>query len=159
MALNLNALLSTTANLIEKNKTTVNSGLNSEYKSIHIGVQGMHENYPVPKTLYPTIFVELVRKDEDFEQLGQSARRATEIGIQIVPVTEYGIGINDARAFAAKEIITLTQNIETVFRENVSMSTTVDWVLIESTNYSGQVRDETYNHVAVITLKVNKRTL
>ena len=156
MSLNVISILSTTANLLDKEKATINAGLNKSFTKIVIGVDGLHESYPVPKHLYPIIFVEVANKSEDFSCMGNYSERDTDISMTIVPVTDYGEGIGRSREYAAQEILQITQNIENVIRDHIALSSTVESCNIEGTSYGVQVREDTYNHVSRISLKIKK---
>jgi hypothetical protein len=159
MSLNVLSILSTTANLLEKEKDTVNLNLNKKYSNVVIGVDGLHQSYPVPKSLYPVIFVEAVSKSEAFSCLGNYSERDAELSVNIIPVTEYGIGIDSSREHAANEILQITQNIENIIRDHVALSSTVESCNIESTTYGTQLREDTWNHVSIINLKIFKRAI
>ena len=159
MSLNVLSILSTTANLLLKEKDTVNLNLNKKYSNVVIGVDGLHQSYPVPKSLYPVIFVEAVSKSEAFSCLGNYSERDAELSVNIIPVTEYGIGIDSSREHAANEILQITQNIENIIRDHVALSSTVESCNIESTTYGTQLREDTWNHVSIINLKIFKRAI
>lgn len=162
MAFNIVGILSTTANLLEKNNSTastydISSGLNTRVKTFKRGVEGMHEKYAVAKTMYPAIFVELSRKREQFDTLGRVSNRTIDISVDIVCVTDYGAGIG--REVSDTEIITLSQNVEELIRNFPKLSSTsVLMTNINESDYSVVLQDDTYNKVARIGLEITTRT-
>lgn len=157
--------MTSVVNLLDENNTTtatynISASLSSaKVKTVYKGVAGMHESFPVPSTMYPCVFVELVDKSEEFRELGQSARRWVDITFDIVPVTNFGMGQTGVdRTASDVEIVQLTQNIEALIRSKVTLSGTVDMCLITNTDYSVKVSNDTYNGVSKIRLSCKKLT-
>lgn len=168
MALDLTSILDSIKNLLEKNNTHTSSyyigdGLNGKVKSFYSGINGMNESTPIPLSLYPAIFVELNRKSENYERLGSANRRDVDIEINIIPITNYGAGSSSqsiSRKNADYECIRLSQNIEELIRNKISLSNTVSWVLTSTDyNYRTQNQDNTYNCVSKIYLDITKKNI
>jgi len=166
MALDLKAMLSSTSNMIAKHKDTgstyfTGSGLIKKVQVHFNGLSGLHEGIPVPLENYPAIFTELVDSDDAFIRLGSSARRDAEITFNIIAVTNYqgpGEGENVGRQKADAEVITLTQNINNLLRNNIRLSQTsvVSHSLVTGVDFSRRVdtKTATYNAMSTITLQV-----
>ena len=137
----------------------ISKNLNGRVKAIYKGVEGMHEEFPIMKTLLPCVFLEVANKQEVFGQLGNSAKRNMELSYTIVPYTSHGIGTGaegEARENASKEIIQLTDNIERLMRQNVNLSGTVQRCHVTSTDYRSTVRESVYTCQSVIRLQILK---
>jgi len=162
--MNVVSLLESFKNLLNKNNTVTSSydiseSLNERVKKIYKGVEGMHRTLPVPVSRYPVVFVEIASKPEEFVELGNSARRDIEFNFQLVGITNYGIGSLDegtARENSDNEVIQLTQNIETLLRNKITLSNTVDYCAISDVDYSADVSEKTYNSIAIINVMAKK---
>jgi hypothetical protein len=165
MSLDLTAQITSLVTFLNDNNTTTSSNYissslsSSKVKTVYKGVSGMHQSFPVPATMYPCIFVELVSKTEEFRELGRSARRWVDITYDIIPITNYGMGqVGIDRTVSDVEIIQLTQNIEALIRANITLSSTVDITEIKKTDYSVKISNDTYNAVSRIRLSCKKLT-
>jgi len=165
LALDLTSQLTSLVNLLDENNTTTStynisaSLSSSKVKTVYKGVAGMHESFPVPATMYPCVFVELVSKSEELNEIGRSARRWVDMTFDIIPVTNYGMGQSGVdRTASDVEIIQLTQNIEALIRANITLSSTVDIAEIRDTDYSVRLSNDTYNAVSRIRLSCKKLT-
>ena len=163
MSVNILTIKDALVNLIHKNNTTtssldVSAGLVTRVYDI-IGANS--EKMPIMNILYPVVFVEVKREAEEFAQLGNSARRNVEIGIDVVPVIEYGLGITTAEINPKEEnddeIIKLTQNIQELIRNKITLSNTVDSVRISETAYDAKYSDNVYNVQSRISLIIKRR--
>lgn len=172
MAFSVVNLMGTIENLLTKNNTNtagsggsldISDGLNNRVVSFYKGVQGLHEVLPVPKTLYPAVFIEMGPKGEDFGQLGNNAKRKMVMNVDIVPVThlETTSVQGESRENANLEIITLSQNIEELIRNKVRLSTSSgksNLILnakVLNSNYSVNLgQEQTYNNVSIISLEI-----
>lgn len=168
MALDITSIMDSIKNLLEKNNTitssyNISNGLNGKVKSFYSGIQGMSENTPVALSLYPAVFVELSRKVENYERLGSPNRRDADIEMNIIPITNYGAGTSSqskSRMNADYECINLTQNIEELIRNKITLSNTVSWVLTNTDyNYRTQNVENTYNCVSRIFLDIKKKNI
>ncbi|MDY6888137.1 MAG: hypothetical protein SVV88_10955 [Pseudomonadota bacterium] len=166
MALSLINTLASVQNLFAKNNTITSSydisaDLQNRVSKIYQGTQGMNQDFPMIETFFPAIFIEIDTKLEEISQLGKSARRDVEMSFDIVLMTYYGMGSGDegvGRENASKELLYLAQNVESLLRNKITLSGTVDWSIIESTDYSSVVGDATYNSAGIIKLKAQKLT-
>ena len=159
----LDQLISLT-NLLEKNNTHTSSydisdGLVERVQRIVYGKDGIHEALPMAEVYQPIIFVELGNKIETFSQIGNSVSRYIDINYNIVVYTNYGMSSDyygDSSVNSDKENLTLTQNIENLLRHHVSLSNTVDQSLIEGTDFSTDIQEESYISVSTINLMTKK---
>lgn len=167
MALNLVSLLDSFENLLDKNNTTtsdydISNNLNIRVQKFYSGIDGLHDKSPIPINLYPVVFIELINKTEEISQLGHStANRNMEINFNIIPVIYYGAGSEiefvEGRIKANKEVLYLSQNIESLIRNNITLSNTVDWVNVDNTEYSISLNENaTYNMISKISCKAFK---
>lgn len=155
MALNLKTIQTAIANLITRNNTTtssydVSSGLNTRLQAVYIGDPF---NSPVPNTAYPVCFVKLISKTEEHRQLGRSAQRSATINFEITPVTMYGMAVGLGGQYSDEEVIVLSQNIENLLRNKITLSGTVSYCLNSGTRYEDKVGNDTWNKMAVISLE------
>lgn len=166
MALNVSSVLTSIENLLVKNNTTsssddISSGLTKRVQVFRKGVRGISEKTPLAKNVqYPAIFTELSSKEEELRSIGNNSKRDISVEFLIVPVVDYsgtpGSGIYDSD----NEVMILTQNIEGLLRGNITLSSTVSWSEVVSTDWSNQIRDDAHNSVSKITLKtyfINQR--
>jgi len=158
MAVDLTSILGSLENLLHKNNTVssssdISNSLNKRVQVFYKGSRGMSNKQPVPKTLYPCVFVELGNKTEEFITVGNNAKRDMNIEFDIVPVVDYGIGTFDSRENSDIELIKLSQNIESLIRANITLSSTVHQALIINSTYDVELKaDDTYISVSRITL-------
>jgi len=162
--MDLVTLLGKIESLIEKNNTTtssydISSGLNERVVGFLKGTDGLSGRASIPKNLYPYVFTELVSKEEDFAQVGNSSNRDTVTQFRVIPVTDYGlgstVGASEGLEVADLELIKLAQNIENLLRAKISLSSTVDHILISNTEYGTIFKEpKTYNAAATINLEV-----
>lgn len=166
MAFTLTAFLSSTENLLIKNNSTggsyyLGSGLFKRPQSFYKGCVGMSEK-PLLSTVYPAIFVELVRKEEDFSNMGKTNKRNMLIEIDFIAITDYGIGVANtgtaAKEIAHLECIQLTDNIEYLLRNHIGLSQTSNRGVAASkiidTRYLDATRDSFFNCSSRIRLEV-----
>jgi len=159
MALNLITFGDSLKNLIEKNNTTTSSynisaGLNEKVKQV---VRGYHEIKPILNINFPSVFVELNNKQEEFAQLGRTDRRNISLNYNIVGVTDYGLGQPDGREASDDEMIRLSSNLESLFRTfpKLSNTTQVLQALVSNVNYDVSESNDTYNSIVEITLTID----
>jgi hypothetical protein len=161
MGLNLKSFLSSTASILNDHNATgstyfIASGCSKVVGKFYRGVQGMHESIPVPLEIYPVVFVELNNTSNVLERLGNSNKRDVELGFDIVTVTNYGAGSN-VEGYAVEnaymENIVLTQNIETLLRNYLTLSGTVSWVETFGTEYGTKSGENYCNVVSKIKCK------
>jgi len=166
MAFSLVTFLTSVENLLVKNNTTggtyfIGDGLFSKVLSFHKGANGMSEK-SLFSNQYPAIFVELVRKEENFSNMGNTGKRNLTIEVDIVPITEYGAGIGEtgtsAKELAHLQCIRLTDNIEYLLRNKTNLSQTaigVSYSRITDTRYLDNTRDSFFNCNSRIRLEVD----
>jgi hypothetical protein len=158
---NVVTFLTKIESLLNKNNTIsssydISDSLNKRVQRFYKGTSGMHTSLPVIDELYPCVFVEMDSKEEDWSQIGNSARRNMEIRFNIIPVVNYGMGATTdetaGRELSNIECIQVTQNIEYLLREKITLSqTTIQWNKIENTDYSQTLNEEnTYNSMGII---------
>jgi len=159
MAIDVYAIRGYIVNLLTENNTTtssydISSGLTERVKEII----GDYAKSPQLNINYPAIYVETKnKKEEHFVMGGGSNKRNITMQFDIVAVCQYGFGQFDGRLLSDKEMITLAQNIESLFRNKITLSNTVDMCLVTNTDYDvEQVGESTYNSAARISLEVKK---
>jgi hypothetical protein len=141
---------------LDKNNTTgssynISSSLTSAVQAVYVGY---HVNKPIPNTVYPVIFIEPRDKVENFEQLGNTARRTIDVYCDIVAITNYGMAIS--RETSDNEMLQLSANIETLLRNYPRLSqTAVMMSNIDGTDYDVVESNDTWNSIARIKLAAN----
>jgi len=156
--MNLVSILGSVENLIIKNNTItsdydISEELQKRVKKVHKGVAGMHETFPILKSLQPVVFVEIESTSDNISQLGNSAKRNVELNFNIVSVVNYGLSVaseGESREKLSLESIRLSQNIETLLRNHITISNTVDWCRIESVIYSTNIEETAYQNISII---------
>jgi len=164
--MNVVSFLTDIESLLLRNNTStatydVSASLNKRVQRFYKGTSGMYSRLPVIDDLYPCVFVEMDNKEEDWSQIGTSARRNMEIRFDIIPVVQYGMGATTdettGRELSNLECIQLSQNIENLLRNKITLSqTSVQWSMVESTDYSSTLNEEsTYNSMALLHCKAH----
>ena len=160
MALNLITFRNSVANLFNKNNTTtvgatadISNGLQERVKQVITG----YSKQPVININYPTVFVELKSKSEEFALAANTAIRDHTILMDIVGVVDFGVGQQDGRNESDDEMILLSSNLERLVRQNPRLSNTsqirqaaisnVDYDVVESSF-------ESYNSITRISLEI-----
>jgi len=140
------------------NTNTATTDLSGNLKKKVAKISGSNaEKKPLLNIHYPALFVEVKNEVDDFYLMGNSENRDVEIGIDVVAVVDYGVGLSDAREESDDELIRLSNNIQTIFRKNISLSSTVDSCLVANTNYEAEYVEDTYNSQSRISLIIKKR--
>lgn len=157
MSINVLNIKNSLQNLITKNNTNtsdydVSADLDGRVKFISGGTA---VRVPVLNISYPAVFVALRNVEDKHVELGMSARRDTELMFQITGIIDFGIATDITGEKSDNEIIQLSQNLENLFRNKITLSATVDSCLVTETDYI--VAGGTYNSHANINLLINKR--
>lgn len=163
--MNINSITSSIKNIFsEANTTTASNDLSANLKkrvqSIIKGTRNSHDSIAVPITAYPIVFVQASRNDPEWRELGDSSRRDLEVNFVITGVTHEGMSSGDertSRETADSELLELANNIEQIVHNNVTMSSTVQWIQVDSSDYSANVADKAYNSVVEVTLRARVR--
>jgi hypothetical protein len=159
MSVNVLTIKNAVKNLIEKNNTNtstydISNGLQGKVKTIS---SSNSEKQPILNLNYPAIFVEVKSESDDYYLIGNSNNRSVEVSLDIVSIVDFGIANNNAREESDDELLQLTQNIQDLFRNNISVSSTVDSCLIENTDYDAEYAEDIYNSQSRISMIIKKR--
>ena len=159
MAVNAGTIKAAVKNLITKNNTVTSSyyvsdGLEQTVQFIS-GASSVKK--PVMTFEYPAVFVELKSSLDDWTSLGNTARRNTDINIDVVCVVDWGITQENAREESDDELILLTENIKDLFRNHITISSTADSCLVTDINYEAEYAEDTYNSQSRMNLLIKKR--
>lgn len=157
MAVDVLSIKNSLKNLLEKNNTNtsnydISTDLVSRVKKIS---SANSKKLPVLKLDYPVVFVELKNNKDSHIEMGNTARRDTEISIDIVPVIDYGMGTTEAQENSDDECFQLSQNIQYLLRNYITLSSTVDSCIIDNVDYD--IDEGTYNSQSRISLLIKKR--
>lgn len=140
------------------NNTTTSGGLSEGLNSKVTKISGSNaDKQPVMLYEYPIVFVEAKTKDNEFDVIGNTSKRDAEIEIDIVPVVDFGITQENAREESDDELITLTENIESLINNNINLSNTVLSVLVDEIEIESNFAENTYNSSARIKLLIKDR--
>jgi hypothetical protein len=71
-------------------------------------------------------------------------------------ITDYGYGQVTGRRVGDIEMLTLAGNVEKMFRNNIKLSSTVEWAVITDSQYAIEEYNGTYNSIADLSLQVFK---
>jgi len=113
--------------LLNNNSSTLNNGLSSNVKQIKAGNPF---TIPIPATMYPSIFIRLDGKDEEFVTIGGGRKRVT------LHFSIFGIvRIIKSSSDSDDEAIKLADNIEAVFRDNININSNVNYCNPVSTDF------------------------
>ena len=162
MSLNVLTMIDGIKSYLAENNTTtssndISSGLQNRVVSIIKGYGDMSMEYPLMENEYPAIFIELVRDEEKLITLGKSSMRDIDFKVNIVPITDYGMGIGRERSI--QENMILCTNVKNLLRLNHGrMSDVADWSVLEETRYGLKYSNDTWNVVSSIGMKVHKRS-
>lgn len=155
MSLSIINILTAVKNLLDKNNTTtsqydISANLERRVVETYKGVSGLYEHKTIPKNYYPCIFVELDSASEDIAELGNSARRDIKGTINIIAITmlEKFAGAETADI----EIIKLSENIQKLLRNKITLSGTVDYIEDLSVDYNVISKADIYNNISKITI-------
>lgn len=159
MAVNVLTIKTAIIDLLKDNNTVTSSYYISDglQKKVVKITGSTAEKQPVLNLNYPVVFVELKTEADEPYLLGNSANRDVEIQMDVVPVVDYGISLNNAREESDDELIRLTQNIQELFRNNISIDNAVDTCIIANTDYDAEYKEDTYNSQSRISMIIKKR--
>ena len=150
---------------LSDNNTTTSGGLsenlNKKISKITYGVKGAHKKLSIPNVFFPALVVEADSQQHDFDSMGNTAQREVKMNLDIVAITNYGMGSGDegaARENSDKEILQLASNIESFIRSNIKLNNLVDWARVDTAEYSAEVSEDFYNSVAIIGIEATYRS-
>lgn len=140
--------------LITKIKSVISAGagLNTNLsREVMQVVSGDPFIVPVPNNLYPTIFVDLVDKEEVWGSLGDKEKSVT------LTLNVYCLVFLQATADNSDtEVQYLADNVEEIIRGNTNLDNTVDWATPTTCDFATGFKDGVHLSCAVIELKVFK---
>ena len=159
--MNINSLTSSFKSFFEQQNTTtadydLSTNLTKRVRSIFKGVKGNHEKLPVNVESLPAVFVQADTTSFEPNQIGKTSRRDAKINFSIVGVTHQGMGVGDqgqGRETADMEALQLANNIEQIIHDNLKMSNTVQWLIVDNSSYDANISDNSYNSIVEINLK------
>lgn len=146
-------------NLVDKNNTItatydISAGLSTRIKNVFLGY---HDKKPTINILYPAVWVEPKEKAEDFSQLGNAAaKRNIEVNYEIVGIVQTGQGQFSGREVSDNEMMKLSANIDTLFRNKINLSNSTECLsaIVRSTEYDVVEYEDTWNSICKIRLNV-----
>lgn len=128
--------------------TTLSTNLTTAVQQV---IKGDPNNIPVQANMYPTVFVYLTKKDEDWVTLG-GALKQTVLTFEIYALVLL-TGTSDS---SDQEVRYLSDNIENLLRANSDLQGTVDFCNPSECSFERAFKEGTYLSCAVITLEVRK---
>lgn len=158
MAFDIVTFSDSVKNLIHKNNTTsssydVSGSLTTRVNKITVGY---HKNKPIPIVDYPCIWVEPLNSSNEFAVVGRNALRDITVAYNIVAMTGIGMGYTDGREKSDREMLSLSANIEELFRNypHLSVTSQVMSSLITESEYDVSEYNDTYISMANLKLEV-----
>lgn len=159
MAFNIVTFCTSVKNLIDKNNTTTSSyDVSSSLKSrVNKTTVGYHRNKPIANVDYPCVWVEPTHKENAFSEIGNYANRNMLLELDIVGITNEGLGAKNGRETSDTEMLQLSSNLETLFRNypRLSITSQVQSSLISEVSYDISESNDTYNSITILKLSVN----
>jgi len=144
MPLDTDNILTSVLNVLRNNTTTIAESLTS---ASAIGLI-RSSDAPISMDQYPAIIVKLSNKEEEFNVIGQR-NNFHELSFDIIPMLNYDIGTSESD----QEVRKMSRGIKDVLKANVTLSSTVAWVIPETVEYFPTSYDGIYVSAAKITLK------
>jgi len=159
MAVDVTIIKAAVKTLLTENNTTTSGNYISDglEKRVQMISGATATKQPVMLFEYPAVFVEMKSSSDDWTQLGDSSRRNAEINIDVVSVVDFGVGREDAREESDDELVILTQNIQDLFRNKITLSSTVDSCIVTDINYEAEYAEDTYNSMSRMNLLIKIR--
>ncbi len=163
----IDSLTSSLVSLMESNNTITSGGLsnglldNKKITTFHKGIENTHVDYPIPKTLFPYVFVEAVESEYQFNQLGVNSSRDIDILWDIVGCTMYGQGSGTgkvARENADTQALKLAGNIEDFVANNIRLGGIVQWCFVRRSEYNVRSKDNTYQTTTKVRIEARRKT-
>jgi len=159
MSVDIKSIRTAVASIISANNTTtssfdISSGLSKRVQDVYEG----YAKSPVPNILYPCVFVELKDKSKDFGAVGRGSNRINIVNIDVVAITDTGMGQIPGRDKSDSDMIVLADKLETLFDGYTTLSSTVQSCLVVSTSYDESMSNDTYNSIARLSLRIEKYT-
>ena len=156
MALNVKSIMSTTVAWLKANNSTstgISKNMSKRVQNWYQGVEGMHQDLPISIEGYPVVFLELKTQEEDWAELGNTAKRWIDFQFDIVAVTQTPAGSSSegfAREYASNECIVLSNNLQEWLRTNIPLSNTVQYFRPVGVDYNATPDEGYYNCVSKI---------
>ncbi len=141
--------------ILQANNTTtssfdLSSGITPRIDNANIYARALKDNVQE----FPAIFVWRAGKSEEYAALGRNTRRDISIDFTIAAVTQYA----DSATSAQNQNMTLADNVETILRNYIDLSQTVDESNIGSTEDNFDSLDTAYCYTTKITLNTKSYT-
>ena len=151
MALDTNDAITAILNVLANNTATMILSLTAT--NIVTIKSGDARSIPLDIGKYPAVMVQLTSERERFAQIGQRLNEHT-LEFAIVPLVYLSTGATESD----NEVRTLTKNIKSVLKSNISLSGTAYSSLPESVDYFVTDLDGTYLSSALITFRAEYRS-
>lgn len=123
-----------------------------------ISTSDIRKGHPLITPIYtfPSILIKMGSKTEEFVRLGRAGRKLPELTFEIFPMVQIMTGGQDDD----DELLTLCDNIEGLFRDNISMDDTFIWTNpAEMDPYYLDNEESTYIAMARILLTAQKEVI
>ena len=163
MAFNIYTFSDSVRNLVNKNNTItsdydISEGLSKRIRKVFLGY---HEKKPIINELYPAVWVAPKTKNEDFDSLGNaSAKRDMTLQFEVTGIVQQGLGEIDGREVSDEQMMKLSANLDTLFRNYIRLSNTSSVVssLVETTEYDVIESEDTWNSITKLNLNIKVRS-
>lgn len=146
--------------LLRANTTALNTNLTQRTFTDTTSqiIAGDPVTVPIPNMLYPIIMLKLLRKEEEFTQLGVNGRKRVILYFRIYAIVYDMTGTRNISANTQdNEIAYLTDNIESIFRQDITgitISNNVTFCQPTSVDFGvGEVEQGVYCDISAIELE------
>lgn len=162
MAFSIYTFSNKVRNLVNKNNTTtsgfdISSGLNKRVTKV---IMGFHSKKPQQNIQYPLVWVEPRVKIDEFASLGNNAKREMTIRYEVTGIVQGGMGAFDGREQSDNEMLKLSANLETLFRNYIDLSNSSEVMssILESIEYDVIEFNDTWNSICKLNLEAKVRS-
>lgn len=139
MALDVYAVGTALGTRLEGANTTTAGGLSAGLsRKVQLIKRGRWDKTPILNTQYPAVLYRITSRDQEWSELGPTARRRNTLSAEVV-----GIVFESPSTAAEQQMHLLADNIDTVLRGDLTLSNTVDWLLVERTEYDTDGQEDT----------------
>ena len=147
MALDVETVYDSIITILKANTTTIMGSVTSS-DELHFVRKGDARNVPQAITDYPGIMVQLLSEKEAFAQLGQRLNDH-ELTWSIIPL----VYNTENETESDKDARTMTKNIKSVLKSNITLSGTAHWSMPSEVDYFAADLNGVFCSASIITFQ------